>query len=88
MADLALILSAIKSIKFKGTGFMFYPANKVIKDIIIIFIVCALAAFVAEIVDRGIIFNQLMQFEGEVSALIIGSLIFTMFHTGYYHRLI
>lgn len=81
-----LILSTIKSIKFKGTGFMFCPANKVIKDIIIIFIASALAGFVEEITCRGIILNQLMQFKGEVFALIISSLIFAMFHGEYYHQ--
>jgi membrane protease YdiL (CAAX protease family) len=53
-----LVLSATNSIKFKGTGFMFYPANKVIKDIIIAFMTCVLAGFAEEISLRGIILNQ------------------------------
>lgn len=66
---------------------MLYPANKVIKDIIIAFMTCVLASFAEEISLRGIILNQLMQFKGEVFAIIISSLMFAMFHVTRYYNM-
>ncbi|MBU3093306.1 CPBP family intramembrane metalloprotease [Clostridium sp. CM028] len=81
-----LILSVIKIVKFKGIGFMFYPTNEIIVAIISAFVTCAIVGFTEEILYRGIILKHLMQFKGKVVALIISSLIFTIFHTQYYQQ--
>ncbi|MBZ9607896.1 CPBP family intramembrane metalloprotease [Clostridium estertheticum] len=81
-----LILSVMKIVKFKGIGFMFYPTNEIIVAIISAFVTCAIVGFTEEILYRGIILKHLMQFKGKVVALIISSLIFTIFHTQYYQQ--
>ena len=80
------ILSAINIIEFKGIGFLFYPANKVIAAIMSAFVLSFFASLTEEVLVRGIILKHLMKLKGKVFALIISSLIFAMFHTRYYQR--
>ncbi|MBU3105821.1 CPBP family intramembrane glutamic endopeptidase [Clostridium gasigenes] len=81
----ALILIVMKIVKFKGIGFTFCPVYNVTIGIISALVMSIFASFSEEILCRGIILNQLMQFKGKIFALIISSLIFTMCHTQYYH---
>ncbi|MCB2361704.1 CPBP family intramembrane glutamic endopeptidase [Clostridium estertheticum] len=81
-----LILSSMKIIKFKGLGFMLYPANKVLINTVSAFAISILAALAEETLLRGIVLNQLMQFKGEIFAIIISSLIFAMCHFQYYQQ--
>ena len=80
----ALILIVMKIVKFKGIGFTFCPAYDVNIAIISALVISIFAGFCEEILCRGIILNQLMQFKGKIFAIIISSLIFTMCHTRYY----
>lgn len=75
-----LSLRLNKIAEFKGTSSIYY------NYIIISFFVTIIVGVVEEITFRGIILNQLMQFKGEIFAIIISSIIFSLFHTQYYEN--
>lgn len=73
-----LVLRSKKFIEFKGISNICYT------NIIISFFVAFIVGIVEEINFRGIILNQLMQFKGEVFAIIISSILFGLVHIQYY----
>lgn len=73
-----LALRLKKIAEFKGISSIYYT------NIIIIFLVTIIVGIVEEITFRGIILNQLMQFKGEVFAIIISSILFGLVHSQYY----
>lgn len=73
-----LVLRLIKIIEFKGISSVCYT------NIIIGFFVAIIVGIVEEINFRGIVLNQLMQFKGEVFAIIISSILFGLPHFQYY----
>lgn len=80
----ALIMELIRFVDFKGIEDIFYSANKVIINIITLLVLSIFVGFSEEILCRGIILTQLMKYKGRVFAIIISSIIFTMFHVQYY----
>lgn len=82
---LYLILWKMKFISFKGLGFVFYTGNEVIKSVFNVFLIAIFAGVCEEIFFRGVLLNYLSKAKGKLLALIVSSIIFTIFHTGRYH---
>jgi membrane protease YdiL (CAAX protease family) len=76
---IVFILRFTKFIEFRKISSIHYT------NIINSFFAAIIVGVVEEIVFRGIILNQLMQFKGEVFAIIISSIIFGLMHAEYYN---
>ncbi|MFL0249283.1 CPBP family intramembrane glutamic endopeptidase [Clostridium neuense] len=82
---LYLILWKMKFIRFKGLGFGFYAGSEVIKSVFNVFLIAIFAGICEEIFFRGVLLNYFSKAKGNLLALIVSSVIFTIFHTGRYH---
>lgn len=82
---LYLILWKMKFINFKGLGFEFYAGSEVIKSVFNVFLIAIFAGICEEIFFRGVLLNYLSKAKGNLLALIVSSVIFTIFHISRYH---
>lgn len=83
-----LILLVMGIERYKGIGFEFYSTNKVLISIISAFTVAIIGGVCEEVFFRGVLLKYLANYEGESFALIVSSIIFTIFHITYYQNFI
>ncbi|PJI08969.1 MULTISPECIES: CPBP family intramembrane glutamic endopeptidase [Clostridium] len=82
---LYLTFWGMKFMSFKGLGFEFYTGSEVIKSVLSVFLIAIFAGICEEIFFRGVLLNYLSKAKGNLLALILSSIIFTIFHTSRYH---